>query len=46
MGAEIMEILLQLNQENGTTIVMVTHDETMARQAHRIVRLFDGSQVG
>ena len=45
MGAEIMEILLQLNQENGTTIVMVTHDETMARQAHRIVRLFDGSQV-
>jgi len=41
MGAEIMDILLKLNQE-GTTIVMVTHDEHEARQAGRIVRVFDG----
>ena len=45
MGNEIMEILLQLNQNEGTTIVMVTHDEHMARKTHRLVRLFDGSQV-
>ena len=45
MGNEIMEILLQLNRQEGTTIVMVTHDEQMARRTHRLVRLFDGSQV-
>lgn len=45
MGNEIMEILLQLNKIDGTTIVMVTHDEHMARKTHRLVRLFDGSQV-
>ena len=41
-GAEIMGLLNRLNQENDLTIVMVTHDETIARQAHRIVRLKDG----
>jgi putative ABC transport system ATP-binding protein len=45
MGNEIMDILTQLNQNEGTTIVMVTHDENMAHKTHRLVRLFDGSQV-
>ncbi len=45
MGNEIMDILTQLNQNDGTTIVMVTHDENMAHKTHRLVRLFDGSQV-
>jgi putative ABC transport system ATP-binding protein len=45
MGNEVMEILLDLNQNNKTTIVMVTHDETMAQKTNRLVRLFDGSQV-
>jgi putative ABC transport system ATP-binding protein len=45
MGNEIMEILEHLNQTDGTTIVMVTHDENMAKRTHRLVRLFDGSQV-
>ncbi|MGZ4001196.1 MAG: ABC transporter ATP-binding protein [Mucilaginibacter sp.] len=45
MGNEIMDILIQLNQRDGTTIVMVTHDEHMAKKTHRLVRLFDGSQV-
>jgi putative ABC transport system ATP-binding protein len=45
MGHEILDILLQLNQRDGTTIVMVTHDENMAHKTHRLVRLFDGSQV-
>ncbi|MGF7078066.1 ABC transporter ATP-binding protein [Mucilaginibacter sp. UYCu711] len=45
MGNEIMDILMQLNEKDGTTIVMVTHDENMAHKTHRLVRLFDGSQV-
>ncbi len=44
MGNEIINILLKLNAE-GSTIVMVTHDESMAKKTHRLIRLFDGSQV-
>lgn len=43
-GAEVMRLLSELNQE-GTTIVMVTHNEHDARMAHRIIRLFDGHIV-
>ena len=46
MGAEIMDILMRLNKEENTTVVMVTHDEHLAKQTQRIIRLFDGSQVG
>jgi putative ABC transport system ATP-binding protein len=45
MGNEIMDILINLNKNEGTTIVMVTHDENMANKTHRLMRLFDGSQV-
>lgn len=45
MGNEVMDILLGLNEKEETTIVMVTHDETMAQKTHRLLRLFDGSQV-
>ncbi|GLR17831.1 ABC transporter ATP-binding protein [Portibacter lacus] len=45
MGNEVMDILLNLNKEGGTTIVMVTHDENMARRTHRLMRLYDGSQI-
>ena len=45
MGDEIMNILHDLNDNDGTTIVMVTHDERFARGTDRIVRLFDGRQV-
>jgi putative ABC transport system ATP-binding protein len=44
MGAEIMDLLLKLNAE-GTTIVVVTHDEHEARRVGRIVRVFDGQLV-
>lgn len=44
MGSEIMDLLFQLNSE-GTSIVMVTHDEHIARRTERIVRFFDGRRI-
>ncbi|MEO2036613.1 MAG: ABC transporter ATP-binding protein [Planctomycetaceae bacterium] len=41
-GQEIMTLLKKLNEENKLTIVMVTHNEAVANQAHRIVRLKEG----
>ncbi len=45
MGAEVMELLHQLNKEDGRTIVMVTHNEKQAEQTSRTIRFFDGRQV-
>ena len=45
MGDEIMDLLKTLNQQEKTTVVMVTHDQQKAEQTNRIVRLFDGRQV-
>ena len=45
MGNEVMDILLDLNSKNNTTIVMVTHDENMAKKTHKLMRLYDGQQV-
>jgi putative ABC transport system ATP-binding protein len=45
MGIEVMDILHQLNREDGRTIVMVTHNEDQARQTSRTVRFFDGRQI-
>jgi len=44
MGEEIMELLLALNRQ-GTTLVMVTHDEREALKTGRLIRFFDGRQV-
>jgi putative ABC transport system ATP-binding protein len=43
-GEEVMNILTQLNEE-GTTIVMVTHSPHDAEFAHRVIHLFDGHVV-
>ncbi len=43
-GAEVMRLLTELNQD-GTTIVMVTHNEHDASIAHRTIHLFDGEIV-
>ena len=43
-GAEVMQLLTELNKE-GTTIVMVTHSKHDAGFAHRVINLFDGSVV-
>jgi putative ABC transport system ATP-binding protein len=45
MGDEIMGLLEALNDEEGVTVVMVTHDPRLAERTDRIVRLFDGRQV-
>ena len=43
-GREVLDILRQLNQE-GRTVVLITHDNSIARQAQRIVRLEDGKII-
>ena len=45
MGDEIMTILTDLNKDDGTTIIMVTHDENLASRTKQILRFFDGRQV-
>jgi len=41
-GDEIMELLLNLNKEQGTTIIVVTHDPEVAELTQRVVRIRDG----
>jgi len=43
-GNEVMDLLTQLNEE-GTTIIIVTHSATDAERSHRIIQLFDGHIV-
>jgi putative ABC transport system ATP-binding protein len=45
MGEEIMELLEGFNRDEGTTIIMVTHDPRLGERTERTVRLFDGRQV-
>jgi putative ABC transport system ATP-binding protein len=42
VGKEIMNVLLSLNRERGTTVIIVTHDPNIAVQTQRIIRLRDG----
>lgn len=42
VGKEIMNLLLSLNQERGTTLIIVTHDPNIAGQTQRVIRLRDG----
>jgi putative ABC transport system ATP-binding protein len=44
-GATIVELMLALNAEYGTTLVLVTHDVALAALAHRTIRLADGAVV-
>lgn len=42
VGKEIMNLLLKLNKERGTTLIIVTHDPNIAAQTERVIRLRDG----
>lgn len=44
-GEEVMNILKRLNKEERCTVVMVTHNAEQAKQADRIIKIFDGRQV-
>jgi ABC-type lipoprotein export system ATPase subunit len=44
-GKQIMDVLLKTNREQGQTILMVTHDQALATQAHQILHLQDGKIV-
>lgn len=44
-GDEIMELLLNLNKERGTTLIIVTHDPEIAEQAQRTIVIRDGVAV-
>jgi putative ABC transport system ATP-binding protein len=46
MGEEVLTLLGELNRDEATTVVMVTHDARHAARTHRIVRLLDGRVVG
>ncbi len=42
VGREIMNLLLNLNRESGTTLIIITHDPVIAEQTQRVIRLRDG----
>lgn len=44
-GASVLDLMLELRERDGTTLVLVTHDEALARRADRVVRLDAGRIV-
>jgi putative ABC transport system ATP-binding protein len=44
-GGHVLELLMKFNREEGTTLVLVTHDEMLASQAERRILLRDGRIV-
>jgi putative ABC transport system ATP-binding protein len=45
-GKEIIELLLNLNKDFGTTLIIVTHDSKIAKQTQRVIGLYDGLVKG
>jgi ABC-type lipoprotein export system ATPase subunit len=44
-AAEVISLIKKLNTEHGVSIIMVTHDEVLARKARRTVKMVDGEIV-
>jgi ABC-type lipoprotein export system ATPase subunit len=44
-GGEVMELLAQMNEEQGLTVLVASHDPAVVAFAHRVVRLLDGRLV-
>jgi len=45
-ASEIIELIKKLSEEKGVTIIMVTHDQRLAKQTKRAVQMFDGVITG
>jgi putative ABC transport system ATP-binding protein len=41
-GQRVLEVIREINQENGSTVIMVTHNAALAPMAHRVIRLRSG----
>ena len=44
-GKEIMELLVKLNKETGTTLLIITHDSSIAKYAKKLIKLKDGKVI-
>jgi putative ABC transport system ATP-binding protein len=44
-GADVIDLLFELNAERGTTLILVTHDDVLARRCNRVIRLAGGRTV-
>jgi lipoprotein-releasing system ATP-binding protein len=44
-GEELFNILVKLNREKGITFVIVTHNESLSRRCHRILKMTDGNLI-
>ena len=44
-GATVIDLMMELNRESGTTLILVTHDPELANRARRTIRLRNGSVV-
>ncbi|CAG0951648.1 partial putative ABC transporter ATP-binding protein, partial [Rhodocyclaceae bacterium] len=44
-GEQIIELMFEMNREAGTTLMLVTHDEALARRCGRVLRLAGGRLV-
>jgi putative ABC transport system ATP-binding protein len=44
-GARVVELLETLNRSSGSTVILVTHDSTLAQHASRVIRVADGAVV-
>jgi len=44
-GAQIIELMFDMNAESGTTLILVTHDEALAHRCGRTLRLAGGKRV-
>jgi putative ABC transport system ATP-binding protein len=45
-GAQVLDLLLKMNRDEGATLVLVTHDRELAASASRIITLKDGRLAG